>query len=161
MSILKRLKEYLDDNDIKYISMVHSPSHTGQELAESVHISGKEIAKTVILKTGDDYVMAVLPASRKVDVVYIEEHIGIEGLRLADEDEFADLFPDCELGAMPPFGNLYGMSVYAAFALSEDEEIVFNAGTHTDAIRMSYKDFEELVKPSVLHFSDPLNMPDE
>lgn len=161
MSILKRLKEYLDDNDIKYISMVHSPSHTAQELAESVHISGKEIAKTVILKTDEDYLMAVLPASRKIDVGYIEEHIGVEGLRLADEDEFADLFTDCELGAMPPFGNLYGIPVYAASALSEDEEIVFNAGTHTDAIRMTYGDFEELVKPTVLHFSDPLNMPDE
>ena len=160
MSILKRLKEYLDDNDIKYISIGHSPSHTGQELAESVHISGKEIAKTVILKRDDDYVMAVLPASRKIDVQYIEEHIGARGLRLADENEFADLFPDCELGAMPPFGNLYGMPVYAASALSEDKEIVFNAGTHTDAIRMSYEDFEKLVRHSVFHFSDSLSMQD-
>ena len=156
MSVLKRLKKYLDENDIKYILIAHSPSYTGQDLAESVHISGKEIAKTVILKTEDQYLMAVLPASRMIDVEYLEEYIGAQGLRLADEDEFYDLFPDCELGAMPPFGNLYGISVYSASALSDDEEIVFNAGTHTDAIKMSYKDYVDLVKPTVIHFSEPL-----
>jgi Ala-tRNA(Pro) deacylase len=158
MSILKRLKEYLDDNNIKYVSVSHSPSYTGQELAEAVHISGKEIAKTVILKAENQYVMAVLPASRKIDVRYIEDHVGAQGLRFADENEFTDLFPDCEVGAMPPFGNLYGLPVYSASALSEDEEIVFNAGTHTDAIRMSYSDYEKLVKPTVFHFSEPLYM---
>ncbi len=156
MSILKRLKKYLDENNIKYIVIAHSPSHTGQELAETVHISGKEIAKTVILKTEDQYVMAVLPASRMIDVEYLEEYIGAQGLRLAEESEFNELFPDCELGAMPPFGNLYGIPVYSASALSDDEEIVFNAGTHTDAIRMSYKDYADLVKPTVIHFSEPL-----
>ena len=158
MSILKRLQEFLDENGVKYVSIRHSPSYTGQELAESVHISGQEIAKTVILKSGDDYLMAVLPASRKIDVGQMKEHIGIEGLRLAFENEFSDLFPDCELGAMPPFGNLYGMPVYSASALSEDEEIVFNAGTHTDAIKMSYEDYERLVNPTVFHFSNPLIM---
>lgn len=156
MSILKRLKEYLDENNIKYILIAHFPSYTGQELAESVHISGKEIAKTVILKTQDQYVMAILPASRMVDVKYLEECIGVHGLKLAEENEFNNLFPDCEPGAMPPFGNLYEMPVYSASALSQDEEIIFNAGTHTDAIRMSYRDYVDLVKPTVFHFSEPL-----
>ncbi len=157
MSVLKRLKEYLDENKIKYISIDHSPAFTGQELAESVHISGKEIAKTVILKAGGSYMMAVLPASRKINFGYLEEQIAAKELRLAQEDEIENLFPDCEVGAMPPFGNFYDMPVYAASALAEDEEIVFNAGTHTDAIRMSYKDYIRLVDPDVINFSDPVN----
>lgn len=160
MSILKRLKEFLDDHNIKYESIDHTPSYTGQELAESVHISGMEIAKAVILKTDNDYIMAVLPASRKIDILYLEELIGVKGLSLADENEFADLFPDSEVGAMPPFGNLYGLPVYSASALSDDEEIVFNAGTHTDAIKMSYEDYEKVVKPTVFQFSEPLHMQD-
>jgi len=157
MSILKRLKEYLDEKNIRYISIDHSPAYTGQELAESVHISGKEIAKTVILEAGGSYMMAVLPASRKVNFDYLEVQIAAKGLRLADEDEIKDLFPDCEVGAMPPFGNFYEMPVYAASALSEDEEIVFNAGTHTDAIRMGYNDYIRLVDPEVIDFSEPVN----
>jgi Ala-tRNA(Pro) deacylase len=157
MSVLKRLKEYLDGNDIRYISIDHSPAYTGQELAEAVHISGKEIAKTVILKAGGSYMMAVLPASRKINFDYLEEQIAAKGLRLAQEDEIKDLFPDCEVGAMPPFGNFYDIPVYAASALSEDEEIVFNAGTHTDAIRMSYNDYIRLVDPNIVNFSYPVN----
>jgi len=157
MSVLKKLKEYLDENNIRYISMDHSPAYTGQELAESVHISGKEIAKTVILNAEGIYMMAVLPASRKINFDYLEEQIAAKGLRLAEEDEIKNLFPDCEVGAMPPFGNFYEMPVYAASALSEDEEIVFNAGTHTDAIRMSYKDYIRLVDPAIINFSEPVN----
>jgi Ala-tRNA(Pro) deacylase len=157
MSVLKRLKEYLDGNDIRYISIDHSPAYTGQELAEAVHISGKEIVKTVILKAGGSYMMAVLPASRKINFDYLEEQIAAKGLRLAQEDEIKDLFPDCEVGAMPPFGNFYDIPVYAASALSEDEEIVFNAGTHTDAIRMSYNDYIRLVDPNIVNFSYPVN----
>jgi len=157
MSVLKRLKEYLDENNIRYVSIDHSPAYTGQELAESVHISGKEIAKTVILKAGGSYMMAVLPASRKINFNYLEEQIAAKGLRLAEEDEIKNLFPDCEVGAMPPFGNFYDMPVYAASALSEDEEIVFNAGTHTDAIRMSYNDYIRLVDPNIVNFSYPVN----
>jgi len=157
MSVLKKLKEYLDENNIRYISIDHSPAYTGQELAESVHISGKEIAKTVILNAGDIYMMAVLPASRKINFDYLEEQIAAKGLRLAEEDEIKNLFPDCEVGAMPPFGNFYDMPVYAASALSEDEEIVFNAGTHTDAIRMSYNDYIRLVDPDIINFSEPVN----
>ncbi len=157
MSVLKRLKEYLDENNIRYVSIDHTPAYTGQELAESVHISGKEIAKTVILKAGGSYMMAVLPASRKINFDYLEEQIAAKGLRLAQEDEIKDLFPDCEVGAMPPFGNFYDIPVYAASALSEDEEIVFNAGTHTDAIRMSYNDYIRLVDPNIVNFSYPVN----
>ena len=157
MSVLNKLKEYLDENNIRYISMDHSPAYTGQELAESVHISGKEIAKTVILNAGGIYMMAVLPASRKINFDYLEEQIASKGLRLAEEDEIKNLFPVCEVGAMPPFGNFYYMPVYAASALSEDEEIVFNAGTHTDAIRMSYNDYIRLVDPDIINFSEPVN----
>jgi len=157
MSVLKRLKEYLDENNIRYTSIEHSPAYTGQDLAASIHISGKEIAKTVILKAGGSYMMAVLPASRKINFGYLEEQIAAKGLLLAEEDEIKNLFPDCEVGAMPPFGNFYDMPVYAASALSEDEEIVFNAGTHTDAIRMGYNDYIRLVDPNVVNFSDPVN----
>ncbi|TFG76832.1 MAG: YbaK/EbsC family protein [Thermodesulfobacteriales bacterium] len=157
MSVLNKLKESLDEKNIKYISIYHSPAYTGQELAESVHISGKEIAKTVILKAGGGYMMAVLPASRKINFDYLEEQIAAKGCRLAEEDEIKNLFPDCEVGAMPPFGNIYDMPVYAASALSEDEEIVFNAGTHTDAIRMGYNDYIRLVDPHVINFSEPVN----
>ncbi len=157
MSVLERLKEYMDERNIRYICIDHSPAYTGQELAESIHISGKEIAKTVILNAGGSYKMAVLPASRKINFDYLEEQTGIKGVRLANEDEIKDLFPDCEVGAMPPFGNLYDMPVYSASALSEDEEIVFNAGTHTDAIRMRYDDYIALVNPDVINFSEPVN----
>jgi Ala-tRNA(Pro) deacylase len=157
MSVLNKLKEYLDENNIRYMIIYHSPAYTGQELAESVHISGKEIAKTVILKAGGGYLMAVLPASWKINFDYLEEQVAAKGLRLADEDEIKDLFPDCEVGAMPPFGNIYDMPVYAASALSEDDEIIFNAGTHTDAIRMSYNDYIRLVGPNVVNFSEPVN----
>jgi len=157
MSVLNKLKEYLDGNNIRYMIIYHSPAYTGQELAESVHISGKEIAKTVILKAGGSYMMAVLPASRKINFDYLEEQIAAKGCRLAEEDEIKNLFPDCEVGAMPPFGNFYDMPVYAASALSEDEEIVFNAGTHTDAIRMSYNDYIRLAGPNVINFSEPVN----
>jgi Ala-tRNA(Pro) deacylase len=149
----KKLKEFLDDNKIKYISIIHSSAYTAQEIAASAHIPGKELAKIVILKVDGKMTMAVLPASYKVDFDIFKEATGASSIRLADEHEFVDKFPGCEPGAMPPFGNLYGVDVYVAKSLSEDEEIAFNAGTHTELIKMSYKDFERLVKPKVIEFS--------
>lgn len=150
---VQKLKEYLNKNNIKYISITHSSAFTAQEIAASAHIPGKELAKTVIIKLDAKMVMAVLPASYKVDFELLKEATGATSIRLAEEFEFIDKFPGCDPGAMPPFGNLYGMDVYAAKSLSEDEEIAFNAGTHTELIKLPYKDFERLVKPKVLEFS--------
>ena len=150
---VKRLKEYLDSNKIKYISMTHSSAYTAQEIAASAHIPGKELAKTVIVKLDGKMAMAILPASYKVNLDMLKEASGAESIRLSDEHEFIDKFPGCEPGAMPPFGNLYGMDVYVSKSLSEDEEIAFNAGSHTELIKLSYKDFEKLVNPKIIEFS--------
>lgn len=157
MSVLKRLKDYLDDNGVKYKTITHSPAFTAQEIAASVHVPGKELAKTVIVRTGGGSAMVVLPASRKINFEALKSAMSAKDVVLADEDELESMFPDCELGAMPPFGNLYDMPVYVANALAEDDEIVFNAGTHTDVIRMKYKDMERLVKPVVADFSDRIS----
>ena len=150
---VKKLKEFLDNNKIKYVAITHSSAYTAQEIAATAHIPGKELAKTVILKVDGKMIMAVLPASYKIDFELLKEATGTSNIRLADEHEFVDKFPECEPGAMPPFGNLYGVDVYVAKSLSEDEEIAFNAGTHTELIKLSYKDFERLVKPKIIEFS--------
>ena len=150
---LKKLKEYLDNNKVKYIIISHSSAFTAQEVAAHAHIPGKELAKTVLVKINGKMAMAVLPASDKVDFDLLKLAIGDENIRLAYEQEFMDKFPDCEVGAMPPFGNLYGLDVYVAKSLTKDEEIAFNACSHSELIKMSYKDFERLVKPMVIEFS--------
>lgn len=149
----KKLKEYLDSNNIKYLSIKHSPAYTAQEIAAKSHISGKELAKTVIVRINNKVAMAVLPASYKIDFEALMEVTGTGNVILAGEEEFKYMFPDCEIGAMPPFGNLYDLDVYVAKALTEDDDISFNAGTHTELIRMAYADFERLVHPKVLAFS--------
>ena len=150
---VKRLKEFLDSNNIKYIVISHSPAYTAQAIAASAHVSGKDLAKTVVIKVDGKMAMAVLPASYQVDFGLMKEAVGAKKIELATESEFKDLFPECEVGAMPPFGNLYNMDVFAAARLAEDEEIAFNAGSHTELIRLAYKDFERLVKPKVVKFS--------
>ena len=145
----ERAKEFLDSHDIKYVTIKHSPAFTAQEIAASAHISGKELAKTVMVKVEGEMAMAVLPASYKVDLDQLRKLLDASDLELATEEEFADLFPECELGAMPPFGNLYGMDTFVAEALAEDAEIAFNAGNHTELIRMAYGDYERLVDPEV------------
>jgi len=149
----KKLKEFLDKNNIKYLSIKHSPAYTAQEIAAKSHVSGKEMAKTVIVRVNDKVAMAVLPASFKIDFEALTEVTGSENVTLAGEEEFKNMFQDCEIGAMPPFGNLYNLDVYVAQTLSKDEEIAFNAGNHSELIRMSFKDFERLVKPKILKFS--------
>ncbi|MCP4332167.1 MAG: YbaK/EbsC family protein [Gammaproteobacteria bacterium] len=146
----QKLKEFLDGHSIKYVTISHSPAYTAQMIAELAHIPGKELAKTVICKIDDKFAMAVLPASFRVDLDYLQAATGAGQIELASEAEFKNLFPDCEVGAMPPFGNLYDMDVYVAEQLAEDEEIAFNAGSHTELVRMSYKDFENLVTPEVI-----------
>lgn len=150
---VKKLKEFLDNHGIKYVAMIHSTAYTAQEIAAASHIPGKEIAKTVILKIDGKMAMAVLPASFKIDMDALKTATGAKDIQLANEEEFKDSFPGCELGAMPPFGNLYDMEVYVAEKLREDEEIAFNAGSHSELIKVGYADFENLVKPKVLRFS--------
>jgi len=148
-----KLKKFLDDNNVPYVTITHSQAFTAQQVAASAHIKGKEMAKTVIIKISDVLAMAVLPATYHVDFHLLKEVTGNENVVLAHESEFREIFDDCELGAMPPFGNLYNMDVYVAQSLTEDEEIAFNAGTHSELIRMEYSDFKRLVKPKILKFS--------
>jgi Ala-tRNA(Pro) deacylase len=148
-----KLKQYLDSHKIKYVSITHSPAYTAQEVAESVHLPGKDIAKTVIVNIDGRLVMAVLPANRKVVTQDLRELLNANQVHFATEEEFKNRFPDCETGAMPPFGNLYGMEVYVAPNLAEDTEIAFNACTHSEVIQMSYSDFDRLVQPKSLRFS--------
>jgi Ala-tRNA(Pro) deacylase len=150
---VKKLKDFLDNQNIKYVTITHSPTYTAQEIAASAHIPGKVMAKTVMVKIDGKMAMAVLPASCKVDFDLLKKAAGASTVGLASEQEFKNLFPECEIGAMPPFGNLYGMEVFVADALAEDEEIAFNAGSHTELIRLAYKDFERLVKPRIAKFS--------
>jgi Ala-tRNA(Pro) deacylase len=151
----RRLKEFLDSHDIKYVTRVHYTTYTAQEVAASAHVSGKELAKTVIVKMDGRMAMIVLPASHKIDFDLLKKASGARKIELATEQEFQGTFPDCEVGAMPPFGNLYGLDVFVADRLAEDQEIAFNAGTHEELVIMAYKDFEKLVKPRVAKFSMP------
>lgn len=149
----RQLKEFLDSHTIKYVTITHSPAYTAQEIAQSAHIPGNRFAKTVMVKLDGKMAMAVVPAPARVDLERLREAVGAKEAELAAESEFKDLFPGCEVGAEPPFGNLYGTDVFIAAGLAEDEEIAFNAGSHTELIRLSYKDFEKLVEPKVVHFA--------
>jgi Ala-tRNA(Pro) deacylase len=150
---VKKLKEFLDQEKVKYITIVHSAAFTAQEVAATAHVSGKDLAKTVIVHLDGQPAMAVLPANRKIIREDLRAASGADQVQFATEEEFMKLFPDCEIGAMPPFGNLYSMEVYVAAPLAADEEIAFNAGTHTELVKLAYKDFERLVKPKVAAFT--------
>jgi Ala-tRNA(Pro) deacylase len=150
---VKKLKDFLDRENVKYVSILHSPIYTAQEIAALVHVKGKEMAKTVMVKLDGKMAMAVLPASHQVDFEQLKRASGNQDAVLATEIEFKDLFPDCDIGAMPPFGNLYGMEVFVSKALTEDKEIAFNAGSHHEVIRLAYKEFKRLVNPKIADFS--------
>lgn len=141
------LKSFLDENDIKYVSIMHSMAFTAVEVAKSAHVPSRELAKTVIIKVDNKLAMAVIPANYKVDLEILKQTLDTPQIELAEEAEFTPRFKDCEVGAMPPFGCLYDMDVYIAESLSEDDTITFNAGSHLEAIQMNYKDYENLVKP--------------
>ncbi|MCS7338729.1 MAG: YbaK/EbsC family protein [Verrucomicrobiae bacterium] len=149
----RKLKAFLDTERVRYVSIPHSVAYTAQEVAASAHVPGRQMAKTVIVVMDGRPVMVVLPAHRRVVLEDLRQAAGAEEVRFATEDEFKSLFPDCEVGAMPPFGNLYGLDVYVAAPLAEEDEIVFNAGTHTELIRLAYRDFERLVRPKVACFT--------
>ncbi len=145
----KKLKAFLDEEGVKYVSITHSTAYTAQEIAASAHIPGKELAKTVIVELDGEMAMAVLPATAKVDLGLLREVAGAEKVELATEEDFQSRFPGCKPGAMPPFGNLYAMRVFADESLTEDDEIAFNAGSHTELVKLAYSDFERLVQPKV------------
>ena len=147
---LSKLREFLDQNNVKYLVISHSVAYTAQGIAALAHVPGKELAKTVMVLVDGRLAMAVVPASSRVDLFKLKRYLGAEMVELASETEFCDRFPDCETGAMPPFGNLYGMDVFADESLERDKEIFFNAGTHRELVRMSYTDFRDLVKPALL-----------
>jgi Ala-tRNA(Pro) deacylase len=149
----RKLVEFLDGHHIKYTTITHSTAYTAQEIAAMVHIKGQELAKTVIVRINDHLAMAVLPAPYQIDLPLLKAAAGATSVMLAAETEFREKFPECETGAMPPFGNLYGMPVFVEEGLTRDKEITFNAGTHNELIRLSYEDFARLVEPGVAKFS--------
>jgi Ala-tRNA(Pro) deacylase len=145
-----KLERLLDANHVPYRKIRHTRAYTAQETAAAAHIPGRELAKTVIIEIDGKLAMVVQSASSRVPLGRVRSVAGARDVRLVSEIEFRDRFPDCEPGAMPPFGNLYGMEVFVIEDLTEDDEIAFNAGTHTDLIRLKYRDFASLVHPTVV-----------
>jgi Ala-tRNA(Pro) deacylase len=149
----QKLSDFLDSHNVKYVTISHSLAYTAQEIAASAHIAGKELAKTVMVKIDDKMAMAVLPASYKINFDLLKKAAGASKVELANEQEFRDMFPELEVGAMPPFGNLYGIEIFVDESLSEDDEIAFNAGSHTALMKLAYEDFERLAKPKTVQFA--------
>jgi len=150
---VRKLEEFLDSKQVKYITINHSPAYTAREVAASAFVPRREFAKATIVKLDGAMAIAVVPASRHVDLGKMASETGASVALLASEQEFRDRFPGCEVGAMPPFGNLYDMKTYVDTLLAEDDEIVFNAGTHTQVVRLSYDDYSTLVQPVLCSIS--------
>ena len=153
MRCKERLQEYLAANGVNFESEHHRVAYTAQDVAAAEHVPGRQVAKVVVAMTDGGAVMLALPATKRVDLEKARRELGADEVRLAKEEEFAALFPDCEVGAMPPFGNLYGLPVYVDRALARVPEIVFQAGTHTETMRIRYADYERLVQPRVGDFA--------
>ena len=150
MPIMKKLRELFDEAKVSYEVYNHPLAYTAQEVAEKQHFSGDQMAKVVMLEVDDKLVMGVVTGSQKVNLNTVKDSLGAHEARLAREDEFISKFPNCEIGAMPPFGNLFGVPVYVDPAVAKDESIYFNAGNHVQTVRLCYKDFEKLAKPRVV-----------
>ena len=150
MPIIKKLRELFDGAEITYEVYNHPLAYTAQEIAQRQHVSGDLMAKVVMLKIDGNLVMSVITGSQKIHPPTVRENLGAHEVRLATEDEFISRFPDCEIGAMPPFGNLFGLAVYVDPAVTKDDSIYFNAGNHVQTVRLRYKDFERLVEPRVI-----------
>ncbi|MBB71136.1 MAG: deacylase [Legionellales bacterium] len=146
----KKLKQLLDEHNIKYVTISHSPAYTAQETAQSAHISGKALAKTVVVKIDGEMAMVVLPAANHVHFYDLQAELGVGNVELANEMEFREKFPDCDPGTMPPFGNLYGMKVYLTEDLSREDEMAFNAGSYSELIQIKVTDFIDLVQPTTI-----------
>ena len=153
MQCKERLEVYLREHQVPYMHQHHAQAFTAQKIAESEHIPGKMVAKTVIVLADNQLIALVLPASYQVDLNKVQAMLGARDIRLAHEAEFANIFPDCEVGTMPPFGNLYGIAVYLEKRLTEEETMVFPVGTYTDTMSLKYADFERLVDPIVVEFA--------
>jgi len=154
MSVPKSIKHYLSDNGLNYVCKKHPVAYTSMETAAIDHVPGRDFAKSVMLKADGGLIMAVLPADHVINMRELKRKIGAKTLTLAAERDFADLFPECDAGAMPPFGRFYGLKTYCDRPLAEELEIEFNAGTHEDVICMDFADFYRLEAPTVLDFSD-------
>ncbi|HEU4685257.1 MAG TPA: YbaK/EbsC family protein [Nitrospira sp.] len=152
MVIHQRLQSYLDGRKVPYQVVTHPRASTAHEAAERLDVPGRLFAKVVVVKADGRFVMLVLPSSWKVDLKQVQDILDFPHVRLATEEELGRLFPDCEIGSMPPFGNLYGMPVYVDEMLTRDEEIFFDAGSHVGAIKLRYRDFADLVQPQVAVF---------
>jgi Ala-tRNA(Pro) deacylase len=148
-----RLENYLRENQAPFEEQHHPRAVSAQEVAASEHVTGRMLAKTVMVLADGEMAMLALPATYQVDLEMAAAVLGVDEARLAEEEEFADTFADCEVGAMPPFGNVYGVPVYVEKTLAEDETIVFRSGTHTETMSVGYSDFERLVEPTVAQFA--------
>lgn len=151
--IPRQLTAYLDEHAVAYEVIPHRRDYTAQETAHHTHTPGREFAKTVVLWIDGSYALAALPAHHHVDVAHLRQTLGAQEIKLATEEEMRDLCSDCEPGAVPPFGNLYNLPVYVSEDLAANESITFNAGNHTNAIRMRYADFARLVEPQTIALS--------
>lgn len=149
----RKLKQFLDDRNVRYVVITHSPAYTAQEIAAAAHLPGRELAKSVVVHLDGEPAMAVLPATRQVDFDKLRRAAGAKQASLASEDEFEKMFPGCELGAMPPFGNLYDLPTYADDSLTKDQTIAFNAGTHSELIQLTFDDYRKLAEPRVAAIS--------
>src|SRR5690554_2193637 len=148
---IQQLKEFLDGANVEYMCLTHPPAFTAQQLAHHVKIAGDKVVKTVIIELDGKMAMLVMPATWRVRWESLSRILDTDFVDLADEQAFQDRFPDCEVGAMPPFGNLFGMTVYCAESLTEQPELAFAAGSHTETLHMKTRDFLNLVQPIVLN----------
>jgi Ala-tRNA(Pro) deacylase len=154
MQIPQRVREYLDSKNVPHEWLHHAQAFTAQEVAHSIHVSGRLLAKTLVLAADGRLIMCVIPASHRLNLPELRALLEVKHLEMLPEEELAKLFPDCELGAIPPLGSLYAMDVWVDLTLSESEDIVFCTGTHVDCVRMKYADFADLVTPQRGRFSD-------
>jgi Ala-tRNA(Pro) deacylase len=159
MPVARKLKAFLDEHKVKYHVLSHHERFTSSEIAQALHVPGQELAKVVMVKADGALVMAVVTANDRVDLASLKGVTGASDARLATEGDFEGTFPDCEVGAMPPFGNLYDVKVFADEALAKDEEIVFEAGNHKEAVKLTFEDFNRLVKPKVAKIACPVVAP--
>lgn len=149
----RRFTDLLETQHIPYSLITHQKAFTARQIAAQSHVAPQELAKSVIVKLDNELAMVVLPASHHVNIAALATATGAGTARLAHESDFKRCFPDCEVGAMPPFGNLYNIPVIVDESLTKDKEIAFNCGSHEELLRMSYEDFAKLVKPKVLRFA--------
>lgn len=150
---LSRLRKYLDKNSISYTLVSRPPVFTFQGTTVIVHAPGRQVAKTVMVKIDGELALTVLPAASHVDISAFRHEAGVRSAEFATDEEFRDRFPECEIGTMPPFGDLHGLEVFADETLSRNEEITFNARSHRELIQMPWNDFERVVKPTVIRLA--------